>query len=57
MRRTNYGMYSYHKTSGSSIHPITAQLVGAASSLEHTCSIIPGGTGAEEAASIDGVSR
>ena len=46
------------ETSGSSIHPITAQLVGAASSLGFTPAVvIPGGTGAEEAASIDGVSR
>ena len=46
------------ETSGNSIHPITAQLVGAASSLGATPTVVvPGGIGAEEAASIDGVSK
>ena len=36
------------ETSGNSIHPITAQLVGAASSLGATPTVvIPGGAGAE----------
>ena len=46
------------ETSGNSIHPITAQLVGAASSLGATPTVVvPGGIGAEDAASIDGVSK
>ena len=46
------------ETSGNSIHPITAQLVGAASSLGAAPTVVvPGGIGAEDAASIDGVSK
>ncbi len=46
------------ETSGNSIHPITAQLVGAASSLGAVPTVVvPGGIGAEDAASIDGVSK
>ncbi|NDF33854.1 MAG: electron transfer flavoprotein subunit alpha/FixB family protein [Euryarchaeota archaeon] len=46
------------ESSGNSIHPITAQLVGAASSLGATTTVVvPGGVGADDAATIDGVSK
>ena len=46
------------ESSGNSIHPITAQLVGAASSLGATTTVVvPGGVGADDAARIDGVSK
>ena len=46
------------ESSENSIHPITAQLVGAASSLGFTPAVVvPGGTGADDAATIDGVSK
>lgn len=45
-------------TSGDSLHPITAQLVGAASSLGASPTVVvPGGIAADEAASIDGVAK
>ena len=46
------------ETVGDSLHPITSQLVGAASSLGASpIVVVPGGFGSEEAASIDGVSK
>ena len=41
-----------------SLHPVTAQLVGAASSIGGVPTILcPGGVGASEASSITGVSK
>jgi len=46
------------ESSGDSLHPITAQLVGAASALGSSPTVVvPGGVGADEAASIAGVSK
>ena len=44
------------ETSGDGLHPVTAQLVGAAASIGGTPTVLcAGGTGAAEAASISGV--
>ena len=46
------------ESSGDSLHPITAQLVGAVSALgSFPTVVVPGGVGADEAASIAGVSK
>jgi|TARA_B100001250_G_scaffold85993_1_gene71123 electron transfer flavoprotein alpha subunit len=46
------------ETTGDSLHPVTAQLVGAACSMDGTPTVIcPGGIGAEEASSISGVNK
>ncbi|MEO2114916.1 MAG: hypothetical protein ABGX21_01175, partial [Candidatus Poseidoniia archaeon] len=46
------------ESSNNSLHPITAQLVGAASALGGSITIIcPGGIGATDAAQISGVSK
>ncbi len=46
------------ESSGDSLHPITAQLVGAASALGSSPTVVvPGGVGADEAACIAGVSK
>ena len=46
------------ESSGDSLHPITAQLVGAVSALGSSPTVVvPGGVGADEAASIAGVSK
>tara|TARA_B100000029_G_scaffold179537_1_gene177086 strand:- start:179 stop:1093 length:915 start_codon:yes stop_codon:yes gene_type:complete len=46
------------ESSGDSLHPVTAQLVGAASALGGSPTVVvPGGIGADEAASLAGVSK
>jgi electron transfer flavoprotein alpha subunit len=46
------------ESSGNSLHPITAQLVGAACALGGSPTVVvPGGNGANEAATINGVSK
>ena len=46
------------EASNESLHPVTAQIVGAASSLGGQISVIcPGGVGSREAAEITGVSK
>ncbi len=46
------------EASNGSLHPVTAQLVGAASSLGGEISVVcPGGVGSDEAAQISGVSK
>ena len=46
------------ETTGDGLHPVTAQLVGAASSIGGTSTVLcPGGVGAAEAASIAGVTK
>ena len=46
------------EATGGSLHPVTAQLVGATSSLGGTTTVLcPGGAGSTEAASISGVSK
>ena len=46
------------EASNESLHPVTAQMVGAASSLGGSiCVICPGGFGSLEAAKITGVSK
>ena len=46
------------EASNDSLHPVTAQMVGAASSLGGSiCVICPGGVGSEEASKISGVDK
>ncbi len=46
------------ESSNGSLHPVTAQLVGAASSLGESITVIcPGGVGSSDAANIAGVTK